>query len=165
MKININNEYVCNSSSQKFCNQNQCHYHKFLHHSIFSISSSSLSYSFSLISLLNNCPIVGGKHVIHPLEIKIPATFFLILKLYSRVNNISPHICFCICSLRMKVKNTFARGKSCHVNYFVLFLSLLLKASFTDFSFVPYNIDTNSCRVENKRDGNDDSIPRFMKHL
>ena len=31
MKININNEYVYNSSSQKFRNQNQCHYHKFLH--------------------------------------------------------------------------------------------------------------------------------------
>ena len=31
MKININNEHVYKSSSQKFRNQNQCHYHKFLH--------------------------------------------------------------------------------------------------------------------------------------
>ena len=31
MKININNECVYNSSSEKFRNQNQCHYHKFLH--------------------------------------------------------------------------------------------------------------------------------------
>ena len=47
-------------------------------------------------------------------------------KLY---NSILPHICYCIYSFRIKVKNTFARWKRCHVNFFVLFLSLLLKYS------------------------------------
>ena len=71
MKININNEYVYNSSSQKFCNQNQCHYHKFLHFNIFYLFIVTITL-VSLISSLNNCSIAWGNtssiHWISPLR-------------------------------------------------------------------------------------------------
>ena len=38
------------------------------------------------------------------------------------------------------------------------FPNIAERASFTDFSFVPYNIDINSCRVMNKLGDNDQNI-------
>ena len=164
MKLNINNEYVCNSSSQKFCNQNQCHYHKLLHLQYFLSlhrhCHSRFHYFHCLITALllgetRHLPI-GYHHYNTSSDLINSET--LQWKLY---NSILPHICYCIYSFRIKVKNTFARWKSCHVNYFVLFLSLLLKYSIMSliywFQFC--------ARVGNKLDDNDDTIPRFMKHL
>ena len=138
MKLNRNNEYVYNSSGQTFRNQNQCHYHKLLNLQYFLSlhrhCHSRFHYFHCLITALllgetRHLPI--GYHHYDTSSYLINSEI-LQWKLY---NSILPHICYCIYSFRIKVKNTFARWKSCHVNYFVLFLSLLLKYSITSFIY------------------------------